>query len=162
MIKVEKIVSFTGHRTNKLPNSEEKLDCLRNAVYQEVLNALCDGHNTFMMGMCYGFDLLCAEVVLNIRTTEPMNLIGVVPFREQTSKWKKEDIHHYEEIWKRCDDVVVLQEKYTSDSYHKRNRYMVDSSHLVIAYSNSSGGTQYTVNYAESKGVPVINLYRRC
>lgn len=159
MIEVKKTVSFTGHRTNKLPKGDVMLKCLKNAIFQEVLNAVYEGHNTFMMGMCYGFDLLCAEVVLDIRNTEPLNVIGVVPFREQTSKWKKEDIAHYQQIWQRCDEVVVLQEHYTGDCYHKRNRYMVDSSHLVIAYSNGTGGSQYTVDYAQKKGVEVINLY---
>ena len=41
----------------------------------------------------------------------------------------------------------------------KRDRYMVDNSDIVVAYlTKSSGGTYYTVKYANEKGVKVVNL----
>lgn len=41
----------------------------------------------------------------------------------------------------------------------KRNRHLVDNSSVCVAYlTANSGGTAYTVNYAESKGLKIINL----
>lgn len=42
---------------------------------------------------------------------------------------------------------------------HKRNRHLVDNSSACISYlTENKGGTFYTVNYAKSKGVEVINI----
>ena len=44
----------------------------------------------------------------------------------------------------------------------KRNRYLVDNSSLCICYlTRQTGGTAYTVRYAESKGVTVLNLSKQ-
>ena len=43
---------------------------------------------------------------------------------------------------------------------HQRNRYMVDRSSLLIAaYDGTAGGTRYTVEYARSRGLQIINLF---
>jgi len=42
-------------------------------------------------------------------------------------------------------------------------KYMVDNSNkLICFYDGSSGGTGNTVEYAESKSIPVINIYNSC
>lgn len=161
MIEVMQTVCFTGHRTEKLPKTSQELFYLREQVRQEVLNALEVGHNTFITGMCYGFDLLCADVVLCEREIEPLNLLAAVPFQQQTKGWGQSDIGAYQRILSKCDHVVVLQENYSSGCYYKRNEYMVDSSQRVLAYCLGSGGTQHTINYAQKRGIDVINLYQR-
>ena len=41
----------------------------------------------------------------------------------------------------------------------KRKRHLVDNSSACISYlTENKGGTFYTVNYAKSKGVEVINI----
>lgn len=41
----------------------------------------------------------------------------------------------------------------------KRNRHLVDNSSICIAYlTEETGGTAYTVKYANQKGVRVINI----
>lgn len=47
----------------------------------------------------------------------------------------------------------------TRGCMHKRNRHLVDNSSACISYlTENKGGTFYTVNYAKSKGVEVINI----
>ena len=42
---------------------------------------------------------------------------------------------------------------------HKRNRYLVDNSSVCICYlTEATGGTAYTVDYAQTKNLTVINL----
>ena len=42
---------------------------------------------------------------------------------------------------------------------HKRNRHLVDNSSACNSYlTENKGVTFYTVNYAKSKGVEVINI----
>ncbi len=160
MYKVEKLVAFTGHRSEKLPQSPEIQEKLENSVRLETLKAIQSGHNTFFTGMSYGFDLLASAVVLEVKKDHAVNLVAAVPFYGQEKNWSASNIREYHRILSLCDDIKVGYDCYRSGVYHERNRFMVDNSQLVIAYSNGTGGTQYTVNYAQSRGVPVINLFK--
>ena len=62
-------------------------------------------------------------------------------------------------ILARANDVVTLEPAYRPGCMQARNRYLVDRSSIVLCYlTESSGGTAYTVRYARSRGVPVLNL----
>lgn len=59
----------------------------------------------------------------------------------------------------KADKVVYTSQEYTRGCMHKRNRHLVDNSSACISYlTENKGGTFYTVNYAKSKGVEVINI----
>jgi len=163
--KVNKTLCFSGYRTEKLPKSRNEFNLMIQSLICEINKAISDGYDTFMFGACYGFDLICAEQVLLrkqiVRHTDPVhiNLIAVVPFEEQASRWKEQDREKYFNILSGCDEVITLYKHYQSGCYHERNRYMVDnSSRLICYYDGSIDGTRYIVEYAESKAVPVINV----
>lgn len=59
-----KTLSFSGHRTEKLPKSKCKLEIIIKDLYNEIDHAIYDGYENFLFGACYGFDLICAEQVL--------------------------------------------------------------------------------------------------
>lgn len=160
MVKIEKLVTFTGHRSEKLPQCLELSRDLQDWVKKETISAIESGHNTFFTGMSYGFDLLASGIVLELKKEYAVNLVATVPFYGQEKNWSASDVCEYHRILSLCDDIQVGYDSYRRGAYYDRNKFMVDNSHLVIAYSNGSGGTQYTVNYAQSKGVPVINLFK--
>lgn len=65
----------------------------------------------------------------------------------------------YEHIKTQADKVVYTAQQYTPDCMHKRNRHLVDNSGICVCYLTSvSGGTHYTVSYAEKQGLEVINI----
>ena len=101
-----------------------------------------------------GFDTIAAFAVLKLKERYPdIRLILVLPCFSQTRGWSQEDIEIYDDIKQKADKVV-----YTSQEY-KRNRHLVDNSSACISYlTENKGGTFYTVNYAKSKGVEVINI----
>ena len=42
---------------------------------------------------------------------------------------------------------------------HRRNRYLVDHGCVCVCYlTGDSGGTAYTVRYAEKQGLEIINI----
>ncbi len=160
-----KTLCFSGHRTEKLPKNKNEFNLMIQSLIYEINKAISEGYDTFMFGACYGFDLICAEQVLMrkqiVRHTDPVhiNLVAVVPYEEQASRWKMQDREKYFNVLSRCDEVITLNRHYQSGCYHERNRYMVDnSSRLICYYDGSSGGTKYTVKYAESKAIPVFNI----
>jgi len=161
----EKTLCFSGHRTKKLPKNKTEYNLMIQSLICEINKAIMDGYDTFMFGACYGFDLICAEQVLIrkkiVRHTDPVKikLVAVVPFEEQAAGWKERDREKYFDILSGCDEVITLNKKYHSGCYHERNRYMVDnSSRLICCYDGNGGGTGYTVEYAISKSVHVINI----
>lgn len=162
----ETSLTFTGHRNEKLPQTLEGMEKLKNKLWNEVDKAIEDGIDTFYFGGCRGFDLICAEIVSRrkrvIKMSDPKRiaLICVVPFEEQAKNWRESDREVYYNILPLCDDVITLNTHYHKGCYHQRNRYMVDRSCRVICYYDGSlGGTAYTVNYATKHNLQITNLY---
>jgi len=165
MEEKNKTLCFSGHRTGKMPKSKDELRILKQNLYSEIDNAIVDGYETFLFGACFGFDLICAEMVLMrkkiVKPLDPkkIKLIAVVPFEEQATKWNEYDRIKYFNILSKCDDVITLNKHFRVGCYYARNRYMIDnSSKLICYYNGSGGGTEYTVDYAEKHSVPIINL----
>ncbi|MBQ5320650.1 MAG: DUF1273 family protein [Oscillospiraceae bacterium] len=159
-------VCFSGHRPYRLPQNKEDIDNLKIKLYRAVDKAVNEGYLTFYQGGCIGFDLLCAMAVITRKKRKKetdkgeIRLIAALPFKNQAEKWSKKDKEIYEEILSYCDEIIFLSENYNKGCYHIRNRYMVDNSDKLICYfDGSSGGTKYTVEYAEEKGLEIENLF---
>ena len=152
----EKTVCFTGHRTIPMLKKwkiEKKL--------KETLEALIDnGYCYFGAGGALGFDTIAAQTVLELKKKYPeIKLILVLPCKNQTRGWEEKDVSVYESIIEQADKVVYTQEHYDRGCMFKRNRHLVDNSSVCVAYlTEEKGGTAYTVNYANQKGVKVINI----
>ena len=166
MQKKEHSLCFTGHRSEKLPKTEEGTEKLKLKLWEEIDKAIENGIDTFYIGACYGFDLLCADIVAKrkrvIKTSDPkiIKLIAVTPFENQAIRWKESDRELYYNTLPHCDEVITLNTHYKQGCYHERNRYMVDRcSKMICYYDGGSGGTAYTVNYAKTNGLEITNLY---
>ena len=143
------VCAVTGHRVLSSDFSKEEL--------RAALRALAAaGVRTFLCGMALGFDLLCAEEVLQLREELPVRLVACVPCADQAARYPKSARERYERILDRCDERAVLHERYCDGCMFERNRYMVDRADLLLAYyTGRRGGTKYTVGYAEKRGIPV-------
>ena len=78
-VSKEKTVAFSGHRTNRIA----KFTADREKLFREVafdtfaaIESYCikKGYDTFLSGMCEGFDLIAAEEVLNLKKRYPIYL----------------------------------------------------------------------------------------
>ena len=152
----EKTCCFTGHRD--IPSGEyQKIF----AKTEETIESLIKkGYLYFGAGGALGFDTIAAFAVLKLKEHYPdIRLILVLPCLSQTRGWSQEDIEIYEDIKQKADKVVYTSQDYTRGCMHKRNRHLVDNSSMCISYlTDDKGGTFYTVNYARSKGLTVINI----
>ena len=82
-----------------------------------------------------------------------------LPCRDQDKGWSKRNKEIFNHIKEHADDIIYVSEMYVPGCMHARNRRMVEDSHFCIAYiTRNSGGTAYTVDYAESCGLKVIRL----
>ena len=99
-----------------------------------------------------------AEAVLELRSRHSdASLEAAIPCGSQPERWARKDRLRYNSIIDRCDSIKVLQTSYSHDCMMKRNRYMVDSSSLLLAcYDGKPGGTMNTILYAERQGLKTI------
>ena len=153
----QKTVCFTGHRKMAEPITE-----IERRLAGTVESLIQSGYLYFGAGGARGFDALASEVVLKLKAAYPqIHLILVLPFDEQYSherSWTRAEVEQYHSLKERASKVVVLAAGYSSGVYYRRNRYLVDHSSVCVAYmSRANSGTSYTVNYAISKRLKVVN-----
>ena len=147
---------FTGHR--QIPSGErekiiERLNKTITKLYRR-------GVRYYGTGGALGFDTLAAQTVIRLRESCPgMKLILVLPCLTQTRGWRSEDVTEYEHIKAQANKVVYTAQQYTRGCMHKRNRHLVNYSGVCVCYlTKGSGGTAYTVRYAKTEGLEIINI----
>ena len=148
---------FTGHRNIR----KEDEDSIKAKIREQVLILLNNGISAFMVGGAVGFDMLAAEVLLDLREKEEkeLRLVSVLPYPAWREKWQDADRDREDRILEKSDEILISAREYSRHSYLDRDRRMVDSSAVCIAYcARKTGGTAYTVRYALKNGLQVINL----
>lgn len=161
-IDINKVCCFTGHRPQKLPwgydEDDERCKKVKERVYFECEKLIENGVSHFITGMALGFDMICAEIVLDLKKKYPfIKLYGAIPCSTQCEKWSKTYINRYENILKQLEDFRCKFVTYTPYCMQERNTFMVDHSSTIIAlYKDWLGGTKNTIDYALSKNKKVI------
>lgn len=151
-------VCFTGHRQIRETTAE-----VEGRLTKVVENLIQAGYLYFGAGGARGFDALAAEVVLKLKRQYPqIHLILVLPFDRQYEherNWNQAEIQQYHRLKAQASKVVILSSEYSSGVYYRRNKHLVDNSSVCVAYmTRENSGTSYTVNYARTKRVQVINI----
>ena len=151
----EDVCCFTGHRY--LP--ADRLGEIKKRLEAESEACIRQGVILFETGGALGFDTMAAHTVLRLREGYAVRLRLVLPCPEQAKLWKKEDILVWRQIRQRADETVTVSPHYFSGCMHRRNRYMVDHSSLLLAvHDGSTGGTRYTIEYALRRRKDVLIL----
>lgn len=155
---IQKTAAFTGHRF--IPLNERKR--LKSSLRETILACYRSGIRYFISGMAVGFDLLSAETVLEMKDDCPdIQLIAVVPFRNQPDRFSQRDKTRYRMLLENADEVILLSETYFEGCFLRRNDYMLNHASRIITYFNGEpkGGTYYTYKRAVQKGMEINNLY---
>lgn len=157
----------TGHRPKGFPfkygTDLKKHTAYLKALEQKIKLAITDcGITNFISGMALGVDLDFAEIVLKLRDKYPITLECAIPDVNQALKWSGKDKLRYTSLLERADEKHYISGRNAADAMLTRNRYMVDTSEIVIAIFNGieKGGTWYTINYAkkQNKRIEIIDL----
>ncbi len=153
----ERTCCFTGHRPQKLHQSEEDI---RQGLEKAVVAAYADGYRVFITGMAMGVDIWAGEAVIRLKESAPdVSLIAAVPYPGQERNFPAEWKIRYAEVLSRCDQVEILSESYRKGDYHARDRWMVDhSSRLIAVYNGEPGGTAFTIAYAKKEGLELRGI----
>ena len=144
--------AFTGHRILQKDFDYNLLD-------RVIFNLIQGGTKNFFCGMATGFDLAAAESVLQYKKDFDIKLIACIPCLGQEKNFNKKNKEKYTKVLEKCDEKKVLSEKYFDGCMFVRDWFMVDNCDVLVTYQRrKSGGTSYTVNYAKSKGINLIEL----
>ena len=148
-----KVCAFTGHRKLAGTDFDELL------LGRVVTNLVKNGVKRFLCGMAVGFDMKAAQTVIALKMTYDIELVACLPCANQSERFSAKNKILYDEILACCDEVVVLEEEYTQGCMHRRDRYMVDNSDIIVCFlRKKSGGTYYTVNYAKEANKKIIEV----
>lgn len=150
---------FTGHRDISAMAFHELMDRMEPLAMRLIQN----GYKYFVCGGAIGFDTFAATYVCALKKRGfDVQLVLMLPCRNQTAKWSQYDKMVYNNLLEYADEIIWLADRYYSGCMQKRNRAMVDASSACICYLNSTShsGTRQTVDYAYATGVPVVNVYR--
>ena len=156
-------VCFSGYRPEKFsfPLDKNNVQFLRLQVNikEAIYKVLELGYTHFLCGMAKGFDLLCADVLLNIQAQEKhnINLTAVLPFDGHGFSGKWGQLHKTVKDY--ADQIVITSPEYSSACFYFRNRYMIDNSNFLICYwDGKEGGTAHTVQLAKDSQLEILNL----
>ena len=157
MIDKMKVACFSGHRN--LPQDSAELQA---NLEKAIIELIERGVVFFGNGAALGFDQMASETVPRLKEDYPhIRLVMVLPCppEQQSLKWNDDQKKCYYEILEQADKVRILSPRYTDKCMLDRNRHMVDNSAYLICYLRQhSGGTFYTVNYAEKRSLEILRL----
>lgn len=155
---------FTGHRAQKLPwkfnENHERCISMKRALRETIEKTILDGYETFITGMALGFDMISAEMVLELKAKfKNIKLVAAIPCKTQCDPWPQAQQVRYQEILKKVDYCWYCSDKYTNTCMQQRNDYMLNCSSRVIAlYNGLGGGTASTIMKAEKLGLDIFIL----
>jgi uncharacterized phage-like protein YoqJ len=150
------IVSFTGHRPDKLGGYK-----LPNPTYikvcQQIESTLKELQpHTVISGMALGVDQWAAFIAHKLK----IPFIAAVPFKNQECKWPIDSQIAYAKLIKVATTVAIISPgEYSAAKMQTRNEWMVDNCDKLIAvWDGSAGGTGNCVNYAKGKNREIIYI----
>lgn len=147
---------FCGHQEidpEELPQVQLKLTKAVEAL-------IAQGVRYFAVGGGWGYDMLAATTVLHFRQQHPdLRLAVVLPCKNLDASWQGHDKREFEQVLNQADRVMYATERFYSGCMYKRNRQLAENSGWCVCYlERDASGTAYTVCYAQSVGVRIINL----
>ena len=147
-------VSFFGHRVVEYPlQIEHRLESIICKLLYE------KAYVEFLVGRDGEFDQLVSSVIRRCKRDlrdDNSSHVWVLPYL--TAEYRNNEIsfqEYYDEI-RICEAAAGNHYK---GAFRRRNRDMVDHSHLVVfCIQHENGGAWQTMKYARSHGVPFINI----
>lgn len=154
-------VAFTGHRTIR----PEHLERVKPLLASSIVQLYERGFRNFYCGMAVGFDLLAAEIVIDLKSICPkLRLIAAIPFHSQDRFYSDMDKARYQKAISQADERIILTTRYNRHAYRIRNAYLVEHSSHIISYFDASigiSGTGQTIHMAERQGIEITNLFTK-
>lgn len=148
------ICCFSGHRPKSLPwgfdEQDDRCVKMKGKLKEEIIKAIKSGYDTFLCGMALGFDMIVAEMILDLKENDAfkhIKLIGALPCKNQERLWKESEKIRYHNLLAKLDGIRCIYDNYVgAKCMLERNKFMVNNSSLLIAlFNGTSEGTEKTI-----------------
>lgn len=156
-------LAVTGHRPDKFSPTSNPRDGYKipNPYYDLVMLLAAEALQRIkpdyvLTGMSLGFDQWIADLCVALG----IPFVAALPFAGQEQKWPPQSQAKYHLLLSKAyAKYIVCAGGYESWKMQKRNEWMVDSCHKVLAaWNGSSGGTANCITYAQSRGKDIEYL----
>lgn len=151
---------FTGHRA--IP--EKDRPGILERTEQAVRRLIEQGVVFFGVGGAIGYDTETAKLLFRLRATDypQIKVILVYPFEGFTIRWSDEQREEYARLLPQYDKAACVAQRASREAYLTRDRHLVNESAYCIAYcTRDSGGTAYTLRYAQQEGLKIYNVAQK-
>lgn len=153
------ILAGTGHRPHKLFGEYDGEGPCSQYLRIETRKLLQELHPTQVIsGMALGFDQILAKVSIEMK----IPVLAAIPFLGQETVWSSKQQEIYQRILKNplVETKIVCSGSYSRHKLLVRDKWMINQCDAVIACWNgiTSGGTYYTVSYAQKLGKPIYRI----
>ncbi|MES9681640.1 SLOG family protein [Gottfriedia acidiceleris] len=156
-------IALTGHRPQKLGGFDyytPKNLAIATKLREYLLFHLNNGKQVHAIsGMALGADTIFALVALKLkRQGYDVKLEAAIPCTAHASQWPQQSQDQWKNIVEQSDVVTYVSKLlYKPYLMQKRNEYMVNQCHELLAiFDGSAGGTANCVKYAEQKGKKIV------
>lgn len=158
----ERTVCLKGHTIQELPwlydENDARYKALKETMCKELENAIRFGYYYFECSMELGFDLICAEILLNLKKKYPyIKIVGALRGEDQDKDWECKDRFHYQRLLSRLDKTRSVYYAFPEDYPLERNRFMINESSMMIAlFNGASEEMKSIIDYARAQGLRIV------
>lgn len=124
------------------------------------------GIRRFLTGGTLGVDMWSSEILLRLKKQpeySDIELVIALPYTGHDTYWDERSKARMAFLLKYCVESVTVASSSGPESYHKKDRYLVDHADCLLAVYDNAGTIQssvgYAVRYAEKKRIPVILIH---
>lgn len=151
----ELILAGTGHRPDKLGGYSDAVFLRLVALAERAIERYRPTH--IISGMALGWDQALARAA----SYQKVPWTAAVPFKGQEGAWPPGSREIYLTLLAEASRVkYVCDPGYAAWKMQKRNEWMVDHSHGLLAlWDGSPGGTGNCIEYARARGVTIHNVW---
>lgn len=106
-------ICFTGYRPKGLPwgYDETKESCIlfKNVMTSIIEKAIVNGYTYFISGMALGIDMICAEIVLELKKKyKNVMLECAIPCINQEKKWSSSQQERYKKTFSKKRILFIM------------------------------------------------------
>jgi uncharacterized phage-like protein YoqJ len=149
------IVSFTGHRPERLPHDAAiRMDATMGWLQHTYSTSL-----HVVAGMAQGWDTLAARAAIKFKVP----FTAAIPWKGHGQGWPREHLDAFRELCMQAERAVIVcdTDEYRPWVYQKRDEWMVDNSAVLITAWDGirEGGTWNTIQYAIKRQRKMVHIY---
>lgn len=114
--------------------SNKRYISLKKVIEKILLKLIKQGIKEFLVGVNRGFDMLCLEVLCNIKNDYGIKIHIVSPYYSYISKRSEEELKHYDQLVKQSDNLFYIDKIYPKQ-YNSVNELLKAKNQFLVNYA---------------------------